>query len=115
MFQGSGTHHVRWAEERQRQLVRTHPEHLGRTQRDPLVTLRREVQPVVAPGADVHKGLHGPQVDEPGAVPVGDRTQVAVVSFGESTGSGRLAPLKNVRGKFQLATDNSAGDPITIP
>ena len=43
-----------------------------------------------------------------------DRTQVAVLSYGESTGSGRLAPIKNVRGKVQLATDSSAGDPTLL-
>jgi hypothetical protein len=43
-----------------------------------------------------------------------DRTQVSVLQFGETTGTGKLAPIKNVRGKVQLSTDNSAGDPTLL-
>lgn len=43
-----------------------------------------------------------------------DRTQVAVLSFGDATASGKLAAIKNVRGKLMLATDNSAGDPALL-
>lgn len=44
-----------------------------------------------------------------GALP--DRTQVAVLSFGDTTAAGRLSSIKNVRGKLTLSSDNSAGDP----
>ncbi|HEY5921333.1 MAG TPA: FHA domain-containing protein [Kofleriaceae bacterium] len=43
-----------------------------------------------------------------------DRTQVAILSFGESTGTGKLASIKSVRGKVAFATDNSAGDPTLL-
>lgn len=43
-----------------------------------------------------------------------ERTQLAVLQFGETTPSGKLAAIKNVRGKFALATDNSAGDPTLL-
>jgi hypothetical protein len=43
-----------------------------------------------------------------------DRTHVSVLQFGENTGSGKLAPIKNLRGKITLATDNSAGDPALL-
>jgi hypothetical protein len=45
---------------------------------------------------------------------LGDRTQVAVLAYGENTGTGKLAPIKNVRGKLALSTDNSAGDPTLL-
>ena len=43
-----------------------------------------------------------------------DRTQVAVMPFGETTGSGKLTTIKTVRGKIQIGTDNSAGDPALL-
>jgi hypothetical protein len=43
-----------------------------------------------------------------------DRTQVAVLSFGDASASGKLAAIKNVRGKLMLSTDNSAGDPALL-
>jgi hypothetical protein len=43
-----------------------------------------------------------------------DRVKVAVLPFGETTGSGKLAPIKQVRGKVILASDNSAGDPTLL-
>lgn len=43
-----------------------------------------------------------------------DRTQVAVLPFGENTGTGKLASIKSVRGKVMLATDSSAGDPTLL-
>ena len=43
-----------------------------------------------------------------------DRVQVAVLQFGETTGTGKLAPIKQVRGKVLLASDNSAGDPTLL-
>lgn len=45
---------------------------------------------------------------------LGDRTQVAVLTFGESTGSGKLSAIKHARGKVQLAGDSSAGDPTLL-
>lgn len=41
-----------------------------------------------------------------------DHTQVAVLTFGDTTAAGRLSPIKNVRGKLMLSSDNSAGDPV---
>jgi hypothetical protein len=43
-----------------------------------------------------------------------DRMQVAVMQFGEVTGAGKLGPIKALRGKIMLATDNSAGDPTLL-
>lgn len=43
-----------------------------------------------------------------------DRTQVAVMQFGETTGTGKLGPIKSTRGKVLLASDNSAGDPALL-
>ncbi len=43
-----------------------------------------------------------------------DRTQVAVLQFGETTGTGKLTTAKAARGKVMLASDNSAGDPALL-
>lgn len=43
-----------------------------------------------------------------------DRTQVGVLQFGDSTGTGKLAGIKSVRGKVQLSSDMSAGDPTLL-
>src|SRR5690606_30158390 len=43
-------------------LVGRHPHHFARPQRQAAVPLRRQVQPVVAPGAAVLEDLHAPQV-----------------------------------------------------
>lgn len=43
-----------------------------------------------------------------------DRTQVAVLQFGDSTGTGKLAGIKSVRGKLSLSSDMSAGDPALL-
>jgi hypothetical protein len=40
-----------------------------------------------------------------------DHTQVAVLTFGDATASGRLQAIRSVRGKLMLSGDNSAGDP----
>jgi hypothetical protein len=40
-----------------------------------------------------------------------DRTQVAVLTFGDTTASGKLVAIKNVRGKLTLSGDNFPGDP----
>lgn len=47
-----------------------------------------------------------------GALP--DHTQIAVLTFGDTTATGRLSAIKNVRGKVMLSTDNSAGDPALL-
>lgn len=44
-----------------------------------------------------------------GALP--DHTQVAVLTFGDTTASGRLQSIRSVRGKLTLTGDNSPGDP----
>ncbi|HEU4614329.1 MAG TPA: hypothetical protein VFS15_19675, partial [Kofleriaceae bacterium] len=38
---------------------------------------------------------------------LGDHTQAAVLQYGDATGSGKLAPLRSLRGKLALASDNS--------
>jgi hypothetical protein len=43
-----------------------------------------------------------------------DKTQVAVLTYGESPGTGKLGPLKGVRGKLSLSGDGSAGDPALL-
>jgi hypothetical protein len=43
-----------------------------------------------------------------------DHVQVTVLQFGETTGTGKLQPIKNVRGKVLLSSDNSAGDPTLL-
>ena len=45
---------------------------------------------------------------------LGEHTQVAVLSFGDSTGSGKLSPIKYVRGKVTLPGDNSVGEPTLL-
>jgi hypothetical protein len=47
-------------------------------------------------------------------VPLPDRTQVAVMTYGETTGSGKLVSIKQARGKVALAGDSSAGDPALL-
>ncbi len=42
-------------------------------------------------------------------------TQIAVLAYGDATGSGKLAPVKQLRGKLgALASDGSAGDPALL-
>lgn len=43
-----------------------------------------------------------------------DATEVAVLPFGETPGRSRLAPVRQVRGKVSLASDNSATDPTLL-
>jgi hypothetical protein len=46
---------------------------------------------------------------------LGDRTQLAVLSYGEASGAGKLASLKSSRGKLaQVAPDGSAGEPALL-
>jgi hypothetical protein len=45
---------------------------------------------------------------------LGDRAQVAVIAFGETTGAAKLAPAKNLRGKLALQSDGSVGDPALL-
>jgi hypothetical protein len=45
---------------------------------------------------------------------VADRTRVAVLMYGESVAQPKLATVKQVRGKVQLATDNSVADPVLL-
>ena len=47
-----------------------------------------------------------------GALP--DRTQVALLTYGEAPGAGKLQPIKGVRGKVALSGDGSAGDPALL-
>ena len=43
-----------------------------------------------------------------------DRTQVAVLTYGESPGTGKLQPIKAVRGKLSISGDASPGDPALL-
>jgi hypothetical protein len=43
-----------------------------------------------------------------------DKTQVAVLPYGESVTTGKLAAIKSVRGKVALSSDNSAGEPAML-
>lgn len=43
-----------------------------------------------------------------------DRTQVALITYGESPGTGKLKPVKELRGKVALSGDGSAGDPALL-
>ena len=43
-----------------------------------------------------------------------DRTQVALLTYGEAPGTGKLQPIKNLRGKLSLTSDGSAGDPALL-
>lgn len=43
-----------------------------------------------------------------------DRTQVAVLTYGESPGTGKLQPIKSVRGKLSVNGDASHGDPALL-
>ena len=44
-----------------------------------------------------------------------DRTQVAVLGYGESQSAGKLQPLKNARGKLvAIASDGSVGEPVLL-
>ena len=44
-----------------------------------------------------------------------DRTQVAIVTYGETPGNAKLAPVKATRGKLgQLASDGSSGEPALL-
>jgi len=43
-----------------------------------------------------------------------EHTQVAIMPFGETSGPGKFMSPKSWKGKVQLATDNSAGDPALL-
>lgn len=43
-----------------------------------------------------------------------DHSQVAVLTYGETAGTGKLAPVKSVHGKVSLSGDSSAGDPALL-
>ncbi|HSN28147.1 MAG TPA: FHA domain-containing protein [Kofleriaceae bacterium] len=45
---------------------------------------------------------------------ISDRTQVAVLSYGETPGTGRLQSIKSVRGKLSINGDASPGDPALL-
>lgn len=46
---------------------------------------------------------------------LGDRTQLAILSYGEATGSGKLATLKSARARLsQVSQDGSAGEPALL-
>lgn len=45
---------------------------------------------------------------------LGEHTQVAVLQYGDATGTGKLASIRNVRGKVALASDNSVADPALL-
>jgi hypothetical protein len=43
-----------------------------------------------------------------------DHAQVALLTYGEAPGTGKLAPIKGLRGKVALSGDSSAGDPALL-
>ena len=44
-----------------------------------------------------------------------ERTQVAILGYGENTGTGKLGTLKSARGKLtSLGNDGSAGEPALL-
>ncbi len=43
-----------------------------------------------------------------------DSSQVVVLPYGETAATGKFATVKMIRGKLQLATDNSVGDPAML-
>src|SRR6185312_7763540 len=43
-----------------------------------------------------------------------DKTQVAVLTYGESPGTGKLQPIKGLRGKLSISGDSSSGDPALL-
>ena len=43
-----------------------------------------------------------------------DKTQAAILSFGESPGTGKLKPIKELRGHVSLSGDGTAGDPALL-
>jgi hypothetical protein len=43
-----------------------------------------------------------------------DHTQVALLTYGEAPGTGKLAAIKGLRGKVSLSGDSSAGDPALL-
>jgi hypothetical protein len=43
-----------------------------------------------------------------------DHAQVALLTYGEAPGTGKLASIKTVRGKVSLSGDSSAGDPALL-
>ena len=46
---------------------------------------------------------------------LGDRTQLAILTYGEATGSGKLGTLKSARSRLsQVAQDGSAGEPALL-
>jgi hypothetical protein len=59
-------------------------------------------------------GMIADSIDHDVLTALPDRTQIAVLSFGDTAASGKLEPIKQVRGKVPLATDNSAGDPTLL-
>lgn len=53
-------------------------------------------------------------IDQSLLAQISDHTQVAVMTFGESTGTGKLNAIKTQRGKVLLTGDSSAGDPALL-
>jgi hypothetical protein len=53
----------------------------------------------------------GDAIDRELLAHLSDKVKVAIVPFGDSTGMPKLVPVKQLRGKVSLSTDNSATDP----
>src|SRR4051812_35633549 len=50
-----------------------------------------------------------------GLVPLGDRTQIALLPYSEATGTGKLTSLKTARGRLdQISADTAAAEPALL-
>lgn len=71
---------------------------------------------VVQAGADYTEALPliSDAIDHEVLSGISEKTQVAVLTYGESPGTGKLQPLKALRGKLSISGDSSSGDPALL-
>ncbi|MBV8759732.1 MAG: FHA domain-containing protein [Deltaproteobacteria bacterium] len=71
---------------------------------------------VVQAGADYTEALPliADALDHEVLAALSDKTQVAVLTYGESPGTGKLGPVKPLRGKLAIGGDASPGDPALL-
>lgn len=71
---------------------------------------------VVQAGADYTEALPliSDAIDHEVLAGISEKTQVAVLTYGESPGTGKLQPLKALRGKLSISGDSSSGDPALL-
>ncbi|TMQ19203.1 MAG: FHA domain-containing protein [Deltaproteobacteria bacterium] len=85
--------------------------HYGETGADTAIVFVVQINLVYA---DVLPSIQA-SLDDAVLAKLGDRSQVAILGYGDSTDAGKLGSLKSARGKLgQLSQDGSAGEPALL-